>query len=80
MRGKTPSLIGGSLGKPVIVQTKGASKCTRCKEAISAGTSCAKIPGLRGAFKSPKSYCVGCMRQIIDQTKVDIGKIEQSLE
>lgn len=80
MRGKTPSLIGGSLGRPKVVQAKGISKCTRCKESIGAGIICSEIPGLRGAFKSPKRYCLGCVRQIVDQTKIDIDQIEQSLE
>ena len=45
-KGKTPSLIGGTLGAPKKVHVAKESECKRCHCSISKGTFCFEIPQL----------------------------------
>jgi hypothetical protein len=71
-KGKTPSLIGSTLGAPRKTHVKGKSSCKRCASAISKGTECFEIPQLGGSFRNPKRYCDGCFHSILEKTKSDL--------
>jgi hypothetical protein len=71
-RGKTPSLIGSTLGTPRKRIVKGKSHCKRCKVPISKGVECFEIPQLGGSFSNYRRYCDGCFRSILEKTKSDL--------
>lgn len=71
-KGKTPSLIGSTLGRPKRVDVKRRSTCSRCACEIAAGSVCFGIPRLGGAFSNEARYCQGCYSQILDQTEKDL--------
>ncbi len=75
-RGKTPSLITGSSGKPVKVITKRRRSCGRCSFDISSGGICFEVPKVGGGFTSKKTFCLDCFGEILVQTKKDIDNLE----
>jgi hypothetical protein len=74
-KGPTPSLIGSTLGTPRKCQVDGKSHCKRCDSAILKGTECYEIPQLGGSFNSPRRYCDGCFRSILEKTKADLDAL-----
>jgi hypothetical protein len=79
-KGKTPSLISGSNGKPLAVTAQRRCECSRCHGSISNGDRCFDIPKLGGAFRSTKRYCKVCFGQILEKSKQDIYELETALE
>ena len=77
-RGKTPSLISGSSGKPLIVEVKRRRNCNRCECNINMGEKIFEIPKIVGGFSVKKPICKLCFREILDQTKKDLDKLESS--
>ena len=75
-RGKTPSLIGSTNGKPKKVAVKRKSKCNRCQSDILTGQDCFSIPKVGSGFKSEKRYCTTCFQKIIEQTEKDLENIK----
>jgi hypothetical protein len=73
-RGKIPSLIGSGAGAVKIVTAKGARKCKRCKGPIPARDECAEV-GVPGTMGS-KTYCIGCYREILQQTARHLSDLE----
>ena len=71
-RGKTPSLIGSSLGRPRKRDVKRKSHCRRCEAEITGGIQCYEIPQLGGTFSNHRPYCDACYRAILEQTKADL--------
>ena len=71
-KGKTPSLIGGSLGTPRKRLVQRASSCKRCGQTIQKGVECYEIPHLGGTFNDPKPFCDNCFRSILEKTKADL--------
>jgi len=78
-KGKTPSLLSMSTGKPTIYVCKKKTKCTRCKEEVTMGDKCFRIPKSTSGFTSKKIFCVDCTDSIIGQTKIDISQIESEI-
>lgn len=78
-KGKTPSLISQSTGKPVADVLKKKCKCNRCKSELALGERCFRIPKMESGFSNKKPYCINCFRDILEQTKKDISEIERSL-
>jgi hypothetical protein len=74
-RGRTPSLIGSTLGTPRKGLVERESHCKRCNAAISKGVECYEIPQLGGSFSNYKRYCDGCFRSILEQTKADLDAL-----
>lgn len=79
-RGKTPSLITGSSGKPTKVLAKRSRSCNRCSLNISLGIECFEIPKVGGGFSSKKTFCTECFKEILIQTKKDIATLEGLIE
>lgn len=76
-RGKTPSLIGSTNGRPrrVIVERK--CRCCRCKCDIEIGTDCYGIPHLGSGFHPIKRYCGDCYKQVLEQTERDLEIVKK---
>ena len=79
-RGRTPSLITGSSGKPSKVSAKRARSCNRCSNDISLGEECFEIPKVGGGFSSKKTFCKECFKEILTQTKKDMTALEKLIE
>jgi len=75
-RGKTPSLIGSSNGRPKRVIVKRKSKCCRCHKDICPGQDCFGIPKTGAGFSSLKRFCKECFENIITQTRKDLEDIK----
>jgi len=78
-KGKVPSLITGSSGKPCIEEVKKQRKCNRCGKAIIKGSKCFVIPKVGSGFVSKKSYCTDCFEDILGQSFKDLKKLEHCL-
>ncbi|GAB5451129.1 MAG: hypothetical protein Hals2KO_14570 [Halioglobus sp.] len=79
-KGKTPSLLSMSSGKPVLHECGRACKCSRCKNGLSKGVMCFQIPKSSSGFTAKKIHCLDCTASVIAQTKKDILKIEKEIE
>ena len=79
-RGKIPSLISGSSGKPVKVTAKRQRPCIRCSCDIASGSSCFEVPKVGGGFSSKKTYCKSCFKEVLEKTKEDLSSLELDVE
>ena len=76
-KGRVPSLIGGTNGRPVRVEVQRRSECSRCDDEIVAGTSCIAIPELGGAFANKRRVCDACYQAILKQTSDDLEELRR---
>jgi len=76
-KGKTPSLIGSSNGRPERVTVKAKSECKRCHCDILVGDDCFGIPKTGSGFKTPKRFCKECFQNVLLQTQKDLDEIKQ---
>jgi len=79
-RGKVPSLIAGSNGKPSVVIVKKQRKCVRCDEKIPKGSQCFEIPKVGGGFSNKKPYCNTCFENVLEQTDIDLTALRKCLD
>ena len=75
-RGKTPSLIGSSLGRPVVEAAGPRCKCSRCDEKLAPGETCYMVPQPSKPFGSPRRFCAGCFAMVLVRTKADLAELE----
>lgn len=73
-KGRVPSLIGGSSGRPVRVDVQRRSECYRCEDVLVAGISCIAIPKL-GGFTNKRRVCDACYQAILKQTSEDLEEL-----
>lgn len=73
---RTPSLINGSAGKPVVATAGQERPCKGCGVAIIKGEKCFDIPNPRKAFSNSRRFCVACFKIVLSKTRVDIEKLE----
>lgn len=76
-KGKTPSLIGSSLG---MVKTATANKkcgCSRCGRELLMGDPCFDVQQTNKPFNSTRRFCVTCFRNVLAQTKLDLTELER---
>lgn len=78
-RGKTPSLIGGSNGKPSKISIQRGCKCYRCEDSLKNGTECIEIPQLGGSFTNKRRVCFECYEKILKQTQDDLDSLKELL-
>jgi hypothetical protein len=78
LRGKTPTLISGSSGKPAIATAKKKRACKRCKENILLGDSLFEIPKAGGGFSRKVPFCMSCFKDILEQTKKDLNDLQET--
>jgi hypothetical protein len=79
-KGKTPSLLSMSTGKPETHVCGKLTPCSRCDEEVVKGGACFKIPKMKSGFTSHPIFCIGCTSDIIVQTNADIALIEAALK
>ena len=75
-KGKTPSLIGSSLGRPKAATAGKRCACSRCDESIIMGHKCYDVPRPSKPFGSPRRFCVACFWLVLVQTKRDLAELE----
>lgn len=75
-KGKTPSLISGSNGKPKRVVVERKSSCYRCEDDIHPGQNCFGIPRT-GSFSSSRRYCKECFEKILSKTAEDLDLLKK---
>lgn len=76
-KGKTPSLIGSSNGRPRRVQVERKSECYRCSCDIQVGQDCFGIPKVGSGFSPIKRYCKICFQNILEQTQKDLEEVKK---
>lgn len=79
-RGKTPSLIGGSLGSPRKCVVQRACDCKRCKATIQKDAECYEIAQLGSSFSSYKRYCDDCFSAIVYETRAVLDVLIKDIE
>ena len=75
-RGRTPSLISGSNGKPSTTFAKQKRACERCGEAILKNQKLFEIPKKNSGFSNKKPYCITCFNEILVQTQNDLNELK----
>lgn len=75
-KGKTPSLIGASNGRPKRVPVLRQSKCSRCGGPIAMGDDCFGIPKSGVGFRNERRYCQLCFNNILEQTQKDLDELK----
>lgn len=75
-RGPTPSLIGGTNGRPKRVHVTRLSKCYRCGDDLMAGTECIEIPKLGTAYSTTRRCCDACFKLILTKTECDLIELK----
>ena len=75
-RGKTPSLIGSSLGRPNVATAGKACSCSRCKGSIARADKCYDVPQPSKPFSSTRRFCGSCFKLVLVQTKHDLAELE----
>jgi hypothetical protein len=76
-KGRVPSLIGGTNGRPVRLVVQRRSECYRCEDELLAGTSCIAIPQLGGGFANKRRVCDTCYQAILKQTSDDLEELRR---
>lgn len=75
-KGKTPSLIGSSLGRPQLATAGKRCNCSRCKGEILMGDTCFDVPQPSKTFSSTRRFCRECFTQVLAQTRKDLSELE----
>jgi hypothetical protein len=79
-KGKTPSLLSLSTGKPSIDSANNQKRCSRCKTTILKGQKYFQIPKSEAGFTKQKPFCLACFKKILDKTKKEIEELESDLD
>lgn len=79
-RGKPPSLISGTNGKPKLVCATRKRTCKRCGGSILSGRKLFEYPKSGNGFSNMQPICFSCFKEIIDQTESDLAKIKDIWE
>lgn len=74
-KGRTPSLIGGTNGRPKRVLIQRLSECYRCHDGLVKGTHCIEIPILGGPYSSSKRMCDDCFQKMLMKTAEDLQEV-----
>lgn len=75
-KGKTPSLIGSSLGRPEVATAGKRCACSRCEAVIPMGERCYDVPQPSKPFSRTRRFCVPCFKNVLDKTKEDLTEME----
>lgn len=76
MKGKTPSLIGSSLGRPTKVTCGRKTPCSRCKQSILMGKECFDVPQPLKPHSSTRRFCAECFSAVLEQTRLDLENLK----
>lgn len=80
IRGKIPSLISAGNGYPEKDMPQKKCFCSRCEAVIMEMSTSFLIPKKVNGFTNKKRYCLGCFKDVIDQTKKDLDEITKLVE
>ena len=75
-KGRTPSLIGSTLGRPAKKACGRKTPCSRCRADIKKGEVCYDIPMLQKPHSTTRRFCAKCFRGVLKQTREDLYKLE----
>jgi len=75
-KGKTPSLIGSSLGRPSKKTCGRETPCSRCKQSISKGEDCYDVPRPQKPHASTRRFCAECFERVLKQSQRDLDELE----
>lgn len=75
-KGKTPSLIGSTLGRPAKNLCGRRTPCSRCHMDIRKGDQCYDVPQLRKPHSATRRFCAKCFAGVLEQTRGDLEKLE----
>ena len=75
-KGKTPSLIGSSLGRPKVDTAGKSLSCSRCGVGVPKGAKCYVVPQPSKPFNSPRRFCPACFQMVLEQSKKDLQELE----
>ena len=75
-KGKTPSLIGSSLGRPSKKTSRRKTPCSRCGEGIAKDEECYDVPQPKKPHASSRRFCAECFAGVLQQTKRDLENLE----
>lgn len=78
-KGKTPSLIGSSLGRPVKATAGKKCACSRCGADIVKGNDCYDVPQPQKPHSTTRRFCRDCFGNVLEQTRADLGELETLL-
>ncbi len=79
-KGKTPSLLTITTGKPTVHKCGRATPCDRCGESVVTGATCFQIPKMANGFTKRPIFCIACTSDIVAQTKTDVAAIEEAIK
>ena len=75
-KGKAPSMIGSTLGRPVKKICGRRTPCSRCRVDILKGDQCYDVPQLRKPHSATRRFCATCFGGVLTQTRHDLEKLE----
>ena len=75
-KGKTPSLIGSTLGRPATKTCGRKTPCSRCQAVIHKRDVCYDVPQLRKPHSATRRFCANCFHEVLHQTRKDLDKLE----
>lgn len=79
-RGKTPSLLSKTNGKPCDETAKRTRKCCRCEGSIKKGSVFFIVPSTKAGFPYDKSFCLECFGNTLSQTEGELKELRDTLE
>jgi hypothetical protein len=79
-KGPTPSLIGGTNGRPRRTEVGKLSHCYRCNDELLKGTTCIEIPQLGQAYSTARRVCNECFKLILIKTEGDLEEMRRLLQ
>lgn len=79
-KGKTPSLLSQSNGKPFKETCNKGRTCNRCDKKIKKNEKFFIMGQKSGGFNHKNPFCTNCMKLIIEQTKKELFYLENELE
>ena len=74
-KGKTPSLIGSSLGRPCKQTCRRETPCSRCRASIAMGDDCYDVPQPSKPHSSKRRFCTECFDGVLEQTRRDLEQL-----
>ena len=75
-KGRTPSLIGSTLGRPAKKTCGRKTPCSRCRANIKKGDVCYDVPQLRKPHSTTRRFCATCFDGVLTQTRRDLQRLE----
>ena len=79
LKGKTPSLIGSSLGRPIKATAGRKCECSRCNTEIVKGAECYDVPQPQKPHSTTRRFCRMCFEAVLKKTKSDLGELQSLL-